>query len=126
MASRSLCLPPALTHFCTSATRGGSHGTGSSPRKYGTNGIIPEFTNIGDRGPDVSAEAPHRAREVGRHALGGVALHRLAHEAHQPERHAEPEADADHEPEETLEHRPTLRGCAGTAGRRVPFPMRMR
>src|SRR3954462_9067482 len=47
MGWSSLCLPPARTHFCTSATRGGSYGTGSSPRKYGTNGIIPEFTNIG-------------------------------------------------------------------------------
>ena len=47
MASRSLCLPPARTHFCTSAARGGSNGTGSSPRKYGTNCIIPELVNIG-------------------------------------------------------------------------------
>ena len=47
ISSRSLCLPPARTHFWTSATRGGSNGTGSSPRKYGTNCIIPEFVNIG-------------------------------------------------------------------------------
>ena len=30
--------------------RGGRNGTGSSPRKYGTNGIIPEFVNIGADG----------------------------------------------------------------------------
>jgi hypothetical protein len=47
MASRSLCLPPARTHFWTSAARGGLNGTGSSPRKYGTNGIIPELVNMG-------------------------------------------------------------------------------
>ena len=47
IASRSLCLPPARTHFCTRLARGGSNGTGSSPRKYGTNGIIPELVNIG-------------------------------------------------------------------------------
>ena len=47
MASRSLCLPPARTHFWIVAARGGSNGTGSSPRKYGTNCIIPELVNIG-------------------------------------------------------------------------------
>ena len=47
MASRSLCLPPARTQRCTDVARGGSKGTGSSPRKYGTNGIIPELVNIG-------------------------------------------------------------------------------
>ena len=45
MASRSLCLPPARTHFWTVVARG--NGAGSSPRKYGTNCIIPEFVNIG-------------------------------------------------------------------------------
>ena len=47
MASRSLCLPPARTHFWIDAARGGRNGGCSSPRKYGTNGIIPELVNIG-------------------------------------------------------------------------------
>src|SRR3954453_12579952 len=166
MASRSLCLPPALTHFWTSATRGGSYGTGSSPRKYGTNGIIPEFTNIGavgwcgirpadgtivccldakksrnarrsssafigrsrlpacpfelrsylgfplqhrlsalrDRGAQIRAQPLERAREVGGHLLGGVALHRLAHGPRDPERQTEAKARAHDEPEEATKH----------------------
>src|SRR6188768_518733 len=43
----SLCLPARRTHFWMLEARGGSKGTGSSPRKYGTNCIIPEFVNIG-------------------------------------------------------------------------------
>jgi hypothetical protein len=30
--------------------RGGSYGADSSPKKYGTKGIIPEFVNIGAEG----------------------------------------------------------------------------
>ena len=47
ISSMSLCLPASRTHFWIVAARGGSNGTGSSPRKYGTNCIIPEFVNIG-------------------------------------------------------------------------------
>jgi hypothetical protein len=43
-------LPPARTHFWIDTARGGSNGTGSSPRKYGTNGIMPELVNIGAEG----------------------------------------------------------------------------
>src|SRR5262245_58628153 len=50
MASRSLCLPPARTQRCTEAARGGTYGTASSPRKQGTNGIIPELVNMGALG----------------------------------------------------------------------------
>src|SRR5437899_1786249 len=61
------------------------------------------LTTLGHGGPQVFAERLERAREVGRHAFGGVALDRLAHEADQPERHAEPESGPDHEPEQSLE-----------------------
>ena len=47
ISSMSLCLPARRTHFWIVAARGGSYGTGSSPRKYGTNCIIPELVNIG-------------------------------------------------------------------------------
>src|SRR3954468_360476 len=50
MASRSLCLPPARMHFWTEAALGGTNGGCSSPRKYGTNCIIPELVNIGADG----------------------------------------------------------------------------
>src|SRR5437763_14259711 len=43
----SLCLPASRTHFWIDAARGGTKGTGSSARKYGTNCIIPELVNIG-------------------------------------------------------------------------------
>src|SRR5882724_2103830 len=43
----SLCFPARRTHFWIDDALGGLNGTGSSPRKYGTNGIIPELTNIG-------------------------------------------------------------------------------
>src|SRR4051812_30874547 len=186
MASRSLCLPPARTHFCTSATRGGSYGTGSSPRKNGTNCIIPEFVNIGavgwcgmrpadgtivwaraakksrnfwrsssDRiatklptgrfqlrsnlcfplahglaavghgGPEIGTEAAERSGQIGRNPFGRVALHRVAHEPHHPERHAEAEARADHQPEQSLEHGFSRdRGCGGTGGRHGRCPTR--
>ena len=39
MSSRSLCLPPARTHFCTEIARG--YGGVSSPMKYGLNGTMP-------------------------------------------------------------------------------------
>src|SRR5712691_7059592 len=47
MASRSLCLPPARTDFWMLVALGGENGTFSSPRKYGTNWIMPEFVNNG-------------------------------------------------------------------------------
>ena len=47
ISSMSLCLPASRTHFWIDDARGGSKGTGSSPRKYGTNCIIPELVNIG-------------------------------------------------------------------------------
>ena len=47
ISSMSLCLPARRTHFWIDDARGGSKGTGSSPRKYGTNCIIPELVNIG-------------------------------------------------------------------------------
>ena len=42
-SSRSLCLPPARTHFCelTAVRNGGT----SSPTKYGLNGTIPATLN---------------------------------------------------------------------------------
>jgi hypothetical protein len=43
-------LPPARTHFWIDTARGGSKGTGSSPRKIGTKGIIPELVNMGADG----------------------------------------------------------------------------
>src|SRR5262245_4758517 len=43
----SLCLPARRTHFWIDDARGGSNGTGSSARKYGTNCIIPECVNMG-------------------------------------------------------------------------------
>src|SRR5258706_2625567 len=43
----SLCFPARRTHFGIDDALGGLNGTGSSPRKYGTNCIIPELTNIG-------------------------------------------------------------------------------
>ena len=42
-SSRSLCLPPARTHFCESTIRG--YGGFSSPRKYGLNGTMPATLN---------------------------------------------------------------------------------
>ena len=41
----SLCLPDRRTHFWIDWARG--QGGGSSPRKYGTNCIIPELVNRG-------------------------------------------------------------------------------
>ena len=42
-SSRSLCLPPARTHFWTDAARG--YGGASSPTKYGLNGTMPATVN---------------------------------------------------------------------------------
>ena len=64
ISSRSLCLPPARTHFCTDV-RPAVDGGGSSPRKYGTNGIIPELVNIGRRRV-VRDQAGRRHRRCGR------------------------------------------------------------
>src|SRR5438132_7417174 len=168
MASRSLCLPPARTHFWTLHARRGVNGGSSSPRKYGTNCIIPELVNmgadgwcgiklaaatgvwaravknsvqarrswsafmvrpsvwasedgpgpgidagaqvllglphgdpaLGDGSADVLTEGAESVSEVARHALGRVALDRVADEPHQPERDAEAEAGTDHQPEE--------------------------
>src|SRR3954470_10487950 len=43
MSSRSLCLPPARTHFCTEVAR--RYGGVSSPVKYGLNGTMPATVN---------------------------------------------------------------------------------
>ena len=64
-SSMSLCLPARRTHFWIVAARGGSYGTGSSPRKYGTNCIIPEFVNIGAVGC-VGIRLGRRARACAR------------------------------------------------------------
>ncbi|CAB4557047.1 unannotated protein [freshwater metagenome] len=78
MASRSLCLPPARTHFCIETARGGEYGAGSSPKKYGTKGIIPEFVNIGADGwvgmrlpdlTDVWARATKKSVQVRRRSF---------------------------------------------------------
>ena len=42
-SSRSLCLPPARTHFCTEVAR--LYGGVSSPVKYGLNGTMPATVN---------------------------------------------------------------------------------
>ncbi len=42
-SSRSLCFPPARTHFWILTARG--DGGFSSPTKYGLNGTIPELVN---------------------------------------------------------------------------------
>src|SRR4051812_32411537 len=63
------------------------------------------LATLGDGGAQVGAELPQRAGQVGRDPIGRVALDRAPHEAHQPERHAEAEAGADHQPEQPLEHR---------------------
>src|SRR5262249_3299792 len=43
MSSRSLCFPPARTHFCTETARG--YGGVSSPVKKGLNGTMPATVN---------------------------------------------------------------------------------
>ena len=43
-SSRSLCLPPARTHFCTDVTARW-YGAVSSPTKYGLNGTMPATVN---------------------------------------------------------------------------------
>ena len=53
--------------------------------------------------------------ELDRHALGRVALHRLAQEPHQPEGEAEAEARAEERPERPLEQRPLPRETAALA-----------
>ena len=81
MASRSLCLPPARTHFCTDVARAGVNGTSSSPRKYGTNCIIPELVNIGADGwcgmspADGTGGVVARHEEVGPGAAEFVSSH---------------------------------------------------
>src|SRR3954464_14426385 len=52
------------------------------------------FAALGHRRPKIGAELLEGRAEVGRDPLGAVAADRLPHEAGEPERHAEPEADA--------------------------------
>src|SRR5690606_8129013 len=59
---------------------------------------------LGHGRPEVAPEGSEGVGQVGADALGGVASGGLPHEAHEPERDAEPEAGAHHEPEEAPEH----------------------
>ena len=66
-SSRSLCLPPARTHFCELTALG--NGGASSPTKYGLNGTIPATLNstvgsCGIRLADGTAVWPRADEEV--------------------------------------------------------------
>src|SRR5947208_1132956 len=76
--------------------------------------------SVGHRGPEILAERPERTGEIGRHPFRGVALDGLAHEADQPERHAESESGSDHEPEQSLEHQSSRLRRKRRAARPVP------
>src|SRR5260221_396705 len=76
------------------------------PRELGSDLVLALFHGLaafGDREPDVLAEPPQCVSEVGGHPLRRVALHGLADEAHEPERHSEAEARAEQRPEQPLE-----------------------
>src|SRR5436190_13340134 len=66
------------------------------------------LASLGHGGPDVTPQGPQRAGQVGRDPLRRVALDRLPHEPHEPERRTEAEPDSDDQPEESFEHRPYI------------------
>ena len=82
-SSRSLCLPPARAHFCTSVAR--RNGGTSSPMKYGLNGTIPATVNstVGSCGIRLadgttvwsrSAKKPVNDRRSSLAVVGGEAI----------------------------------------------------